>query len=277
MARPPNIPTNSPNRQWSAPATVGSILRNAVSQHANKVRQFRLPIPPTPIDVRRAIEESVTAQRQQQPFAAQQNRIRTLTTKLHDQRAKAVASQAKLVALETAKEEGLRGIRETLQQETQQTVQNLERKWRSRHNKEAAAAELQWKEQLEEQCEAKRDELRKHMLENSSQEPALKRLKLLEEAAKAAVKGDDDSQDVPQDDVIVALIEPAVSAVEVTSDFLQKQADAKVAAVDEMEQSRREMINLLKEVIKAEGKQKAKLALEAKQSMKKNSPSNRPA
>ena len=260
------------------------MLRGSSSQQLhnnanNKVRQFRLPLPPVPVPVRQAIEANVRLARRR-PLATQQNRIRVLTTKLHDQREKAAASQEKLAALETAKEEGLRGIRESLQQETQQTVQTMERKWRHRNQKEVAAAEQQWKEQVEEQCEAKRHEWRKRMQKtHSSQEPALKRLKLLEDAAQAAAKGDDSSApELPQNDVIVALIEPAVSAVEVTSDFLQKQVDAKVAAVEEMEQSRKEMINLLKEVIKAEGKQKAKLALEAQQDgLKKNETSNRQA
>ena len=256
----------------------GSSSSQQLHNANNKVRQFRLPLPAVPAAVRQAIEAHVRLARRR-PLATQQNRIRVLTTKLHDQREKAAASQEKLAALETAKEEGLRGIRESLQQETQQTVQTMERKWRHRNQKEVAAAEQQWKEQVEEQCEAKRHEWRKRMQKTHSQEPALKRLKLLEDAAQAAAKGDDSSApELPQNDVIVALIEPAVSAVEVTSDFLQKQVDAKVAAVEEMEQSRKEMINLLKEVIKAEGKQKAKLALEAQQDgLKKNETSNRQA
>ena len=266
MGRPPTLPSNSPNRQWCAPGAAGSILRNTVSLHANKVRQYRVSVPPVPAAVRQYVVR--TSKAVKNPFAAQQNRIRVLTNKLRDQRERAAAAEAKITELETAKEEGLRDIRETRQQETQNAVDAMERKWRNRHNKEAAAAEQQWKEELEDECEAKRGDFRKRVQKNSAQEPALKRLKLLEEAVH--------TQEKPRDDAIAALIEPAVASVEVKSDALKKKADAKAAALERLEQSRRGMINLLKEVIKAEGKQKAKLALDAK-SAKSNTSSNRQA
>jgi len=269
MGRPPNFPSNSPNRQWSAPAASGSILRNTVSLHANKVRQYRFNIPAVPNAVRKAVESTLASVKK--PFAAQQNRIRVLTTKLHDQRQKAAAAQEKIAALERAKEEGLRDIRETRQQEMQNMVHTMEKKMRNRHSKEAAAAEQQWKEQMEEECEAKRDDFRKRAQEKSAQEPALKRLKLLEEAASQTTQ--EVSTTHPHEDAIAALIEPAMATVEVKSEVMQNEADAKTAALQQLEQSRRGMINLLKEVIKAEGKQKAKLTPPAKI----NTPSNRQA
>ena len=268
MGRPPNFPSNSPNRQWSAPAASGSILRNTVSLHANKVRQYRFNIPAVPNAVRKAMESTLASVKK--PFAAQQNRIRILTNKLQDQRQKAVASQEKIAALETAKEEGLRDIRETRQQEMQNMVHTMEKKMRNRHSKEIAAAEQQWKEQVEEECEAKRDDFRKRAQEKSEQEPALKRLKLLEEAASQTTQ---EASATLQEDAIAALLEPAMATVEVKSEVMQNEADAKTAALHQLEQSRRGMINLLKEVIKAEGKQKAKLTPPAKI----NTPSNRQA
>ena len=185
MGRPPNAPCHSPNRPWAPPLHLaGGLLRGTLTPHSNKVRQFVLPIPTVPIATAKAIRESLAGS-VHQPFAAQKHRIRTLSSKVLDQRAKAVASQQRITELEDEKEQGLRDIRETRQQETVDIVAVVERKLRSRYNKEAAAAHAIWKEHLEQECEAKRKAWRQRQetqLENSLDgEPEKKRTKLEEE------------------------------------------------------------------------------------------------
>ena len=153
MGRPPNVSCNSPTRPWAPPVNL-ALLRGTLTSQTNKVRQFLLPIPAVPAATAKAIRNTLAGT--VQPFSAQQNRIRVLTAKLQDQRDKAAASQNRIAELETLKEQGLRDIRETRQHETANTVAALERKLRNRYTKESAAAQAVWKEQLNEECAAKR-------------------------------------------------------------------------------------------------------------------------
>lgn len=252
MGRPPNssFSCHSPTtRPWAPPVNLaGGLLRGSVTPHVNKVRQFVLPIPAVPAHTAKAIRTALAGTIQ--PFAAQQNRIRSLTAKLQDQREKAAASQQRKADLETLKEQGLRDIRETRQQETANIVATLERKLRIRYNKEAAAAQAVWKAQLDEECEAKRKAWRLARQEAvDSGEPDKKRMKLLEAAA-----GDSEE---PTDAAILAIIQPAAAAVEIKSDGLREQVVEAEAALEKLIESRTEMIWLLKQVIKADEKQKS--------------------
>jgi predicted RNase H-like nuclease (RuvC/YqgF family) len=108
MGRRPNITCHSPTRPWAPPINLsGGLLRGTTTSQANKVRQFVLPIPPIPAANAKAIRTAVAST--VHPFAAQQNRIRLLTTKFHDQRAKASAIQKKIAELDDLKDQGLRG------------------------------------------------------------------------------------------------------------------------------------------------------------------------
>ena len=252
MGRPPNVPCNSPARPWAPPLYLaGGLLRGTVTPHANKVRQFVLPIPPVPTATAKGIRESLAGTFQ--PFAAQQSRIRSLTSKVMDQRAKAAASQKRIVELEDEKEQGLRDIRETRRQETADIVAVVERKLRNRYNKETAVAQALWKEKLENECEAKRKAWRE-LGSSHEEEPDKKRTKL-----------DGDIQDNEQlDDTVinktnVSSSETATkSETEVTvakkSKILRETLIESEAALEKLTETRAEMIWLLKQVIKADEK-----------------------
>ena len=278
MGRPPNAPNHqSPTRPWAPPLnlTGGSLLRGTFTPHSNKVRQFVLPIPPVPTTTAKAIRESLAST--VQPFAAQQNRIRVLTSKVLDQRAKAAASQKRIVELEDEKEQGLRDIRETRQQETADIVAVVERKLRSRYNKEAAAVHAQWKENLEEECETKRkawrqqqqqeeEELKEEGQICSSQEdePEKKRTKLeVDEqeneksddtlGSNARVTSSDTANTTTTSETETTSVEPQ-NKEKKKSDLLREQLTESKAALDKLTETRSEMIWLLKQVIKAEEK-----------------------
>ena len=230
-----------------------------------------LPIPPVPTDTAKAIRESLAGT--VQPFAAQQNRIRALTCKVLDHRAKAAASQKRIVELEDEKEQGLRDIRETRQRETADIVAAVERKLRSRYNKEAAAAQALWKEKLEEECDAKRKAWREQQQQQKEDqltvssshegEPDKKRTKLDEEEqesenlANIVVSNDNNStlemvSTTPRDISSVAPTKEAEKKKK--SDVLREQLTESEAALEKLTETRAEMIWLLKQVIKADEK-----------------------
>ena len=274
MGRPPNAPSHSPTRPWVPPFHMaGGLLRGTLTPHANKVRQFVLDIPPVPIDTAKAIRESLAGSTVQ-PFAAQQNRIRALHAKVLDQRAKAAASQKRILELEDKKEQGLRDIRETRQQETADIVAVVERKLRSRYNKESVAAHDLWKENLEEECEAKRQARRQQQQQdnpgtgsNSQEggEPDKKRLKLEEDESQQDRETPNTAVDAPTPESLVATMDDATTANTIVSDArvdtdtkksdaLRNQLLESEAALEKLTETRAELIWLLKQVIKADEK-----------------------
>ena len=274
MGRPPNAPSHSPTRPWVPPFHMaGGLLRGTLTPHANKVRQFVLDIPPVPIDTAKAIRESLAGSTVQ-PFAAQQNRIRALHAKVLDQRAKAAASQKRILELEDKKEQGLRDIRETRQQETADIVAVVERKLRSRYNKESVAAHDLWKEHLEEECEAKRQAWRQQQQQdnpgtgsNSQEggEPDKKRVKLEEDESQQDRETPSTAVDAPNPESLVATVDDTATATTIGSDVtvdtdtkksdaLRKQLLETEAALEKLTETRAELIWLLKQVIKADEK-----------------------
>lgn len=279
MGRPPNVPINSATRPWAPPINLaGGLLRGTLTPHPNKPRQYLLPIPPVPNGTAKAIRLALYGTIH--PYTGQQSRIRTLSAKLQDQRDEAAACQQKIAELETMKEHSLRDIRETRQQETANTVAALERKLRNRHSKEAAAAEVVWKEHLDEECEAKRKVWQQACDDAACrEEPSAKRVKHPDAAAKvscseeltepAGVSCDQpavpleqpavpfDQPALPLEQIALPLDQPGGSAVQVKSEILRDQVVEAEAAFEKLTESRTEMIWLLKQVIKAEEKQKA--------------------
>lgn len=263
MGRPPNAPCHSPTRPWAPPLHLaGGLLRGTLTPHFNKVRQFVLPIPPVPTATAKAIRESLAGS--VPPFAAQQNRIRTLTGKVLDQRAKAVASQKRITELEDEKEQGLRDIRETRQQETADIVAVVERKLRSRFNKEAAAAHAIWKENLEQECEAKRKAWRQRQEDQLTGSNSLE-----EEPEKKRTKLDDVKQDIEKsvstlDHDNDTIVKSDTTRTPVTSEALieqKKKSDAlreklleSEASLEKLTETRTEIVWLLKQVIKVDEK-----------------------
>lgn len=255
MGRPPSIAGNNNNnsnspmsRPWVPPVNMAGLRHTATQPHANKLRQFLLPIPAVPTVTAKAIRHTLAGT--SQPFAAQQHRIRSLNVKLHDQRDKAASCQQKIAALETLREQSLRDIREKRQQEAADTVAAMERKWRSRYSKDAAAAQALWQEQLDEEIAVQRQAWRRAR-DADGDETDQKRMRLLD----AASAGEENSEEIT-DAAIAALVQPAMSAVEITSPALrEKNVEAEVA-LEKLIETRTEMIWLLKQVIKAEEKQK---------------------
>jgi hypothetical protein len=267
MGRPPNVPSQSPSRPWVPPIHL-SVLRGTALPHVNKVRQFVVPMPPVPEATAQAIR---TASSTQNPFAAQQNRIRILTAKVQDQRAKASVSQKRVAELEDLKDQELRDIRETRQKETAEIVANWERKLRSRYNKEAASAQAAWQAEVDEACDAKRQAWRlahKDGDDETSEEPARKRAKLeLDQKEESATAAAIDAVQRPAPLVV------GLENVVAKKDRLQQKVGQAEASLEHLTETRTEMIWLLKQVIKAE--EKRKMDLQKQKTAKEGPASNR--
>jgi chromosome segregation ATPase len=234
--------------------------RGASTSQSNG-RQFVLPIPEVPASTSHAIRQALVGS--VQPFAAQQNRIRILSTKLREQREKAKTCQQKIVDLEEQKEESLRDIRETRQQEAANTVAILERRLRNRYNKELTASRAAWQQQLEAECDAKRkawhlerDEASSAKERNDADdlESVTKRAKSTE--LEQSATHDPSEGDSSMEASIEALVQPALAAIDIKSDGLKNELVETEAALERLNETRTEMIWLLKQVIKAEEKRK---------------------
>jgi len=248
MGRPPslqssfnsgNINTNSndsaaPPRPWTPPLW---LTGEKEKTNAKRVRQFTLPIPPISPETYKAVVSQIS--KQQQPFMQEKQQLNQLQAKLADQRAKVQAAQARIRAVEQAKEEGLRDIRELRQQETQTALENIEKKLRSKHEKETRERETQWKKDIEEECNANRKRLREQQEEQVKQQQDQEE----KEPEEKKQKLDDDNK---------------TESKPLKSDEKKKELAELEKKLDNLNENRTEMIWLLKQVIKAEEKQKAK-------------------
>jgi hypothetical protein len=228
MGRPANN-ANSPGRPSNA---------------ASQVRRQQYVLPPVPEAVAQAIRATVRP-------SQYQARMHNLTNKVQDQQVKQEKYQAKIRDLEAQKDERLRVIRETNRAETQQKIAEVETKLRAQFTAEADEARKELEEQLREDREAKRAEFKEKQKIKYNHEPARKRIRLLEEAASRSDETEED------DGAIAAIYQPAVEAIEIKSDGLQTACQEAEEALEKLNESRTDMIWLLKEAIKVETKDKA--------------------
>jgi hypothetical protein len=223
MGRPINI--NSPARP----------------SHASQVRRQQYVLPPVPEAVAQAIRATVRP-------SQYQTRIRNLTNKLQDQQVKQEKYKAKIKDLEAQKDEQLRVIRETNRDQTRQIISALEKKVRDQYAVEEAEARKQFEEKLQGDLGKMRAEFKEKQKSKYNHEPARKRIKLLEEMAT--------SDETVTDGAIAAIYQPALEAIEIKSHDLQTAYQESENALEKLNESRADMIWLLKQVIKIEAKDK---------------------
>lgn len=235
MARPPSS-ANSPSR---------SIPSHSSSRSSSRFREFVVPIPPTPIAVAKAIRSN--SRRTRLP---QHQRIRALSTKLHDQRAKIETNRTKLRRVEEEKERALRKLHVQHQASTTQAVADVEQSLRTEHETKAAEQRAAIDAQLKSECETKRIEWQAERTAEDTK-PLEQRIALLAQAA---------SGEHECSGAIAALCQPAMDAVDNSnSERLQQVHQEKRAELEKLTEARSDLIWLLKQVIKAEESKKAEL------------------
>lgn len=201
-------------------------------------------VPPTPEAVAQAIRAAVRP-------SQYQTRIRNLTIKLQDQQVKQEKYRSKIQNMERQKDEQLRIIRETHREETQQNHAAIETTLRTRYDEEAAQRRKKFDESLETEMTRRRAEFR--AANQYQHEPVRKRLQVLRDAANGA----------EPDGAIVAMYQPALESIEIKSDGLKVAYEEAEAHLEQLNESRADMIWLLKQAIQMEAKAKLKKMKEA--------------
>jgi hypothetical protein len=242
--------------------------------------QFVLPIPPVPEDI--AKEVSTKFLSSSKPFFVQESRIRLLTAKRNDQRERVTGYEEQLSELENQKEYALSDIISARKKEKDDAMNAIEEKLRTKYIDEFTVREQKILADFQEECDNKRKILReKHEKQRQEEkEQSMRRLELLE-----AVEADNESEGAQggQSSLLVLLDETNNEQVQLA----KKKIEEKRTELAELEanlvtltDSRSEMIWLLKQVIKAEEKQKIKIDKEKQQQLSeanKNSSTSRQA
>lgn len=209
--------------------------------HASPVRRQQYALPPVPEAVAQSIRATVRP-------SLYESRIRNLTNKLQDQHVKQEKYKAKIKDLEAQKDEQLRVIRETNREQTRQIISALEKEVRDQYALEEAMDRKSFEEKLRKELETRRAEFKEQQTTKYNHEPARKRIKLLEEAATSEITVTDGG--------IAAICQSALEAIEIKSDGLKTAYQESEVALEKLNESRADMIWLLKQAIKIEAKDK---------------------
>ena len=243
--------SNNNNQSWTPPLWLSSSSGGGVAGDQKQVSSSRgsggskqqhplfcIAVPTVPQRTYHAVARQIrkTSNSQQ---SAEQQQIRKLALALQEQRRKAAAAQEMVQQLQQHKTQGLEDIRVQREQEASKIVAAMERRLRDEYEEQAKERKLVWKRKIEEECDNERKRLRKEAKEEEK-EPT-KQAKKPHEEAKLPAKEQEQPKATAESNVIRDHLAE-----------LQKEVEC-------LEKNRTEMIWLLKQVIKAEEKQKAKL------------------
>lgn len=222
------------------------------SRRANKnFPYFSVPIQPVPSEVRKAIEDKLlqsgdgTLQ-----YSQEKKQLTQLTTKLADQRYRLADMQETVTRLGEQKERGLEYIRAAQQKNTQKMLDKLEKEMRQQFTEERKSREDAWKQELKYAFNEKKRQ-RQDQYKLIDEEAAQKRQQMEAQAI-------DSVQSLESIQVLKKQVEE------------KKQELAELQAkLDGLQETKSEIVWLLKEVIKAEEKNKIKMKDGAKSSPSK--------
>ena len=225
MAR---FPHNNSNNSSSFSYT-GAAEKQQQLHHPPR-RHFVLNLAAVPPDIATVIQTNYQIlEKQQRRRRGSSTQI--LCNKLADQQERVRTLTEKVQALEQAKEESLRDIRQVRDEETKVALEALEAAMRKKHSEKIQEEEQEWKKDLELQCQEK---LKRQRDARVASEAAAA------DAAAAAAKRHKSS-------------EPEKESL---ADLKQKEIDDLKSTLDSLQEKRSEMVWLLKQAIKAEEKQK---------------------
>lgn len=240
-----------------------------LQQQHKRRRFFEIDIPAIPEPVHHAIAKKIK-QEQSVRFTQQEHKIRQLKAKLADQRSKAEGARSFLQELEQSKEDGLKDIEKLRKEEIEKTIAQKQKALRDSHEQEIQKMETEYMEKLEKECHAEAD--------RKSQE-RMKKIQEEEEAAAAAAKAEQEKPNADDAEaplsklpkVVASSSEEAEEGEEIEdeakqqptlykSEILKKEVEELKATVEKANENRTELIWLLKQIIKAEEKQRAGMA-----------------
>ena len=248
MPRPPSYSNSfsdtrssdndEPPKSWTPPLWLlsGSDQKFAAAAKVLRGPLFRLPIKPPPTAVAQEIARICQATTRQQPFAAEEEQIRHYQMKLKEQRRKARDGQEQVQVLEQRKQEQLAETKRQCQENSQKVMQEMESQLRADLESRVQEKQQERKRALDLECQA--------MNQKFQEEQEAKRKKREEEAKKEKEEAETEPKEKEESE-------------QLESDTLKDELGELKGQVDSLNEKKTEMIWLLKQVIKAEEKQKA--------------------
>lgn len=229
------------NKPWTPPLW---LLSSTDQKHAARVAGrsnviFRRTIPAIPAKQQKALYQAVRQQfprRHRNKPHAEEQQIRNFQNKIKEQRRKARDLQDKLEELEQLKEQKLKDIRKARQEEARKALDALEVKMREEFAAQVQERKSEWKRALEEECQIQRKRLGEELESKRKKRKEEFEAKKASEAQQASVEQEKETLE---------------------SDGLKTELEDLKGKVESLNESKTEMIWLLKQVIKAEEKQKA--------------------
>jgi hypothetical protein len=236
---------DSSNPDWMPPAWLGtehsSTAPSMEGNHSASRRKknspyFSVPMKAVPAAVRQAMEEKLTGLGQ---YSKEKKHIHQLTAKLSDQKYRLAALQSKIVALEQEKERGLKDIRINQEEKMQKSLEKLEKDMRLQFQKERDDRDQAWKQALDDEfSERKRQRQEQYKLEDDE---ADRKRSALEDSVADSAKNSE-----------------TVQMLEKVANERREELALQQAKLDGLHETRSEIVWLLKQVIKAEDKNKVK-------------------
>ena len=208
---------------------------------------YSVPIPVVPDALKNVIEEHLIQTGAVDSNSDKQStkmlhHMRQLQQDLQSQRQKVKVQEAKVETAIAAKDQKLSNLRRDKEGELEKVLKEVERKIRKKQDKRSKEAEEKIRQQIIEKFEKEYKE-----------EQTLKRKRKEEEEeenkGEKATEGEGEESEAKKQKVETTL----------RSDSIQEKIDEKKARVEELTNMKTEMIWLMKQVIKAETKQKLKL------------------
>lgn len=200
--------------------------------------RFTIPVPAAPPQVRARIQKAL-----QVPLAQEKKQIAHLKSKLADQQKRIKAATAKVKQLEQKKERGIQDIRNVRKEEIATSLASLEKQMMEKHSQTEKELEMKWKQDIEEECNKKRrekqEEMKRKLRERDEIETKRKKQKM--ESLEAE-----------------SMRQTSKRTEEANTELAELKRN-----VDELQHKRTEIVWLLKQVIKAEEKQKVTITTAA--------------
>ena len=210
------------------------LLGDTTSSKRPHGRLFKLQMQPVPSAIRDAIRQTIQTEEPEK----EEQKARILRQKLQEQKRKQLAAKHRLESVREKKEQALKDVRQLKEQEAQKSLEQLEESLRSNFELEQEEQDQQWRQRVNEECEQEKKRSLEELEEKERKE---------DEEARAAKKGKLDKA-TQEEQEASATHESSKEEIE----GLQKE-------VDTLNHNRLEIVWLLKQVIKAEEKQKAGL------------------
>lgn len=213
----------------------------------NKKSKFTISLPVVPKLVRNRIQKFL--QDNETPYAHEKKQILNLQLKLQEQQKRVKQIETKIVTLKQKKDVGLKDIRDVRKKETVAALEKLEKRMIDEHDVQEKEHETKWLDGI------KNDYDKKRKLEEQDRE---KEYQAVEEKEIQKKKQKLQELEMESKRKVSERLEKAKS-----------ELDASKKTLDNYQEKRTEIVWLLKQVIKAEEKQKAKVTVVSSDNTKK--------